>query len=117
MAALFAEIWRLFEGNLDRIFAVIAIVIATYAILDVRKLFKELNRRDENTETRIRQEVLTHFASYATFSYAAQFIDFVKGQPDKDACIAMLKAFHTLKLLNPNLTREQAGQLRKDTRD
>ena len=38
--------------HLDRILALIA-------ILDVRKLFKELARRDQNTETRIRQEMLT----------------------------------------------------------
>jgi len=110
-------IWHWIISQLDRIFSIIAIVTATYAILDVRKLFKELERRDKNTETRVRQELLTHFASYATFAYAAQFIDFAEGQPDKDASIALLQAFHTQKLLAPDATKEELAELRKTTRD
>jgi hypothetical protein len=81
-------------NNLDRV-ALIAIVVAAVAMIDVRRLFKELESRDKNIETRIRQELLTHFASYATFAYASQFIDFTQGQPDKEASIAMLQTFHS----------------------
>jgi len=103
--------------HLDRILAFIAIIIATYAILDVRKLFKELERRDQNTETRIRQEMLTHFASHATFAYASQFIDFIDGELGPEASIALLQAFHTQKLLAPKATKEELNALRKSTRD
>ena len=109
--------WYWILEHLDRIFSLIAIAIATYAILDVRKLFKELERRDKNTETRIRQELLTHFASHATFAFAAQFIDFTEGQPGTEASIAMLQTFHTQKLLAPNATPEELATLRKTTRE
>jgi len=103
--------------HLDRILALIAIVVATYAILDVRKLFKELERRDQNTETRVRQEMLTHFASHATFAYASQFIDFIDGELGPEASIALLQAFHTQKLLAPKATKEELNALQKSTRE
>jgi hypothetical protein len=109
--------WHWTLEHLDRIFSIIAIVIATFAIIDVRKLFKELERRDKNTETRIRQELLTHFASHATFAFAAQFIDFAEGQPGAEASIAMLQTFHTQKLLAPNATKEELNELRVKTRN
>jgi hypothetical protein len=108
--------WQGVVDNLDRIFSVIAIIIATYAIWDVRKLFKEVEARDKNTETRLRQELLTHFASYATFAYASQFIDFVEGQPGKEASVAILQTFHTQKLLAPNATKAELTDLQKKTR-
>ncbi len=109
--------WYWTLEHLDRIFSIAAIVIATYAILDVRKLFKELEGRDKSTETRIRQEMLTHFASQATFAYAAQFVDFNEGEMGAEASIAMLQAFHTQKLLAPNATAGELDALRKSTRE
>jgi hypothetical protein len=103
--------------HLDRILALIAIVVAAYAIWDVRKLFKELERRDQSTETRIRQEMLTHFASHATFAYASQFIDFIDGELGPEASIALLQAFHTQKLLAPKATKEELNALQKLTRE
>jgi hypothetical protein len=91
--------------HLDRILAFIAIVIAVIAMVDVRRLFKELERRDKNTETRIRQEMLTHF------------IDFNEGEMGAEASISMLQAFHTQKLLAPNATTEELNALRKSTRE
>jgi len=103
--------------HLDRILAFIAIIISAVAILDVHKLFKELEKRDKNTETRIRQEMLTHFASRATFAYAAQFIDFADGELGPEASIALLQTFHTQKLLAPNASNEELNALRKKTRE
>jgi hypothetical protein len=102
---------------LDRILAFIAIVIAVIAMVDVRGLFKELERRDNDTENRIRREMLTHFASQATFAFAAQFIDFNEGEMGAEASISMLQAFHTQKLLAPNATAEELNELRKTTRE
>ena len=103
--------------HLDRILAFIAIVIAVIAMLDVRKLFKELAERDKKTEVRIRQEMLTHFVSKATFAYAAQFINFIDGELGPEAAIALLQAFYTQKLLAPNATPEELNKLRQDTRE
>jgi hypothetical protein len=103
--------------HLDRILAFIATIIAVVAMVDVRRLFKELEGRDKNTETRIRREMLTHFASQATFAYAAQFIDFNEGEMGADASTSMLQAFHTQKLLAPNATTEELNTLRKSTRE
>ena len=59
-------------GHLDRLLALIAIVVATYAIWDVRKLFQELERRDQNTEKRVRlaviNELMTHVLSFAALN-------------------------------------------------
>jgi hypothetical protein len=110
-----------FVHNLDRILSFLAIVIATIAILDVRHLFQKLAARDTQTENRVRQavlkELLTHAASFATFSRAAQFVEFYGTQPDKQASIAILMAFRFQELLTPNTTREQLAELRKTTRD
>lgn len=103
--------------HLDRILAFIAVIIAVVAMIDVRKLFKELEARDQNTELRIRQEMLTHFASRATFAYAAQFIDFKEGELGPEASIALLQTFHTQQLLSPNATKEQQAALRQETRE
>ena len=103
--------------HLDRILATAAILIAAYAILDVRKLFKELERRDKNTETRVRQEMLTHFASRATFAFAAQFINFDEGQMGSEASIALLQAFHMQQLLAPKATSKELAELRRQTRE
>ena len=90
-------IWCWIVNNSDRILALVAIVVATVAMIDVRRLFKELEKRDSNTEKRVRQavlsEMLTHSSSFAAFSRAAQFIDFDKNQPDKQAAIALLMIF------------------------
>jgi hypothetical protein len=109
-------IWHWVVNNLDRCLALIAIVIAAVAMLDVRRLFNELEDRDRNTETRLRKELLTHFASAATFSFASQFIDFADGQPNREAAIAMLQTFHTQQLLSPGATKEQMAESRRNTR-
>lgn len=109
--------WYWSLDHLDRIFSIVAIVIATFAILDVRKLFRELEKRDKNTEMRIRQELLTHFVSHATFAFAAQFIDFADGELGPEASIALLRTFHTQKLLAPKATKEELNALQKKTRD
>src|SRR6266481_965909 len=91
-------------NNFDRFLALVAILLALFGIViaaiamwDVRRLFKELESRDKNTEHRVRQavlkELLTATASFGTFSRAAQFIDFYPGQPDRATAIAMLMAF------------------------
>jgi hypothetical protein len=110
-------LWHWTINNLDRCLSFIAIIIAVVAMVDVRHLFQKLEERDKNTETRVRQELLTHFASYATFSYAAQFIDFTDGQPDREASIAMLQTFHTQELLAPNATKAELAELRRTTRN
>jgi hypothetical protein len=103
--------------HLDRIVAFIAVIIAVIAMVDVRRLFKELEARDKNTETRIRQEMLTHFASRATFAYAAQFINFKDGELGPEASIALLQAFHTQQLLSPKATKEQLAAARQEMRE
>jgi hypothetical protein len=57
----FCAMWNWVMQNLDRVFSILAIVIAVVAMLDVRELFKQLEERDKNTETRMRKELLTHF--------------------------------------------------------
>jgi hypothetical protein len=108
-------------ANVDRILALVAVVIAVIAMLDVRRLFKELERRDKTAEESVRKailkELLTHVASFATFSRAAQFIDFHRGQPDKSTAIAMLMAFRIQQLLAPEATKEQLKELRGTTRN
>lgn len=111
------SLWTWTIEHLDRIISLIAILIAAYAILDVRKLFKELQRRDKSTETQIRQQMLTHFASRATFAFAAQFINFTEGQMGSEASIALLQAFHMQQLLAPDATKEQHAALRQQTRE
>lgn len=104
----------------DRILSCVAIVIATVAMIDVRRLFKELEKRDKNTEERIRtavlKELLSATASFATFSRAAQFIDFHRGQPDRETAIAMLMAFRLQQLIAPDAKKEDLAELRKTTR-
>jgi hypothetical protein len=114
--------WCWIVNNLDRILALIAIIIATVAIVDVRRLFKDLEERDRNTEKKVRHailmELLTHTSSFAAFSRAAQFIDFNKGEPDKQTAIAMLMSFHLEQLLAPpDATAEGLNHLRKSARD
>jgi hypothetical protein len=109
-------------NHLDRILAFIAIVIAAIAMIDVRRLFKELEKRDKDTENTVRHAVLTELlsftASFAAFSRAAQFIDFNEGQPDKQTAIAMLVSFRLEQLLAPpNITAEGLAHLRKSARD
>ena len=113
--------WYWIVNNLDRILALVAIVIAAVAMLDVRRLFKELEKRDRNTEKRVRQgvltELLTHTSSFAAFSRAAQFIDFDEGQPDKQTAIAMLMSFRLQQLLAPGAKKEELAQMRQSTRN
>jgi hypothetical protein len=108
-------------NHLDRILSFAAIAIAVIAMLDVRSLFKELERRDRDTEQKVRQgvlkELLTHTASFATFSRAAQFIDFNAGQPEKQTAIAMLMAFRLQQLIAPEATKEELAELRRTTRN
>jgi hypothetical protein len=108
-------------NHLDRILAFIAIVIATIAMLDVRRLFNELEERDKNTEKRVREavlrELLTHSSSFAAFSRAAQFIDFYAGQPDKQSAIAILMSMRLEELLVPDATAEGLAHLRKSVRE
>jgi hypothetical protein len=113
--------WHGIMNHLDRILALIAVVIAAGAMIDVRRLFKELEGRDRTTEKRVRQavlkELLTHTSSFAAFSRAAQFIDFDKNQPDKQAAIAMLMSFRFQQLLAPDAKKEELAQLRQTTRN
>src|ERR1700723_2683288 len=108
-------------SHLDRIFSLVAIVIAVIAMLDVRRLFKELERRDKDTEQKVRQallkELLTHTASLASYSRAAQFIDFAEGQPDKQTSIAMLMTFRFQQVIAPEATNEELAELRRTTRN
>jgi superfamily I DNA/RNA helicase len=108
-------------NNLDRVLALIAIVVATIAIIDVRRLFQELEERDRNTENKVRQavlkELLTHCASIATFFRAAQFIDFYENQPDRETAVAMLMAFRLQQLIAPDAKPEELAELRQKTRD
>ena len=115
-------------NNFDRFLALVAIllalvgiVIAAVAMWDVRRLFKELESRDKNTEHQVRQgvlkELLTATASFATFSRAAQFIDFYPGQPDRATAIAMLMAFRIQQLIAPDAKKEDLAELRKTTRN
>jgi|SRR5277367_3946844 len=104
----------------DRMLALVAIVIAAFAIWDVHKLFTELEKRDKDTESRVRKavlkELLTFTASVATYSRAAQFIEFYEGQPDRETAVAMLVAFKIQQLISPDGTKEQFSELRKTTR-
>jgi hypothetical protein len=113
--------WHFFAEYLDRILALIAIVIASIAMLDVRRLFEELEARDRHTEERIHnavlKELLTHAASFAAFYRAAQFITFFPEQPDKDTAIALLTTFRTQQLLAPDAKPEELAQLRQETRE
>ena len=108
-------------NNLDRVLALIAIVIAAIAMIDVRRLFHELEERDRNTEQKVRlavlKELLTHCASIATFFRAAQFIDFYEDQPDRETAIAMLMSFRVQQLIAPDAKPEELADLRKKTRD
>jgi len=80
----------------DRMLALVAIVIAAFAIWDVHKLFTELEKRDKDTESRVRKavlkELLTFTASVATYSRAAQFIEFYEGQPDRETAVVANEA-------------------------
>jgi hypothetical protein len=112
--------WYWIVNHADRILSLIAIGIATVAMIDVRRLFKELEKRDKNTlemaRTAVLKELLSATASFATFSRAAQFIDFYPGQPDKDTAIAMLMAFRIQQLIAPDGKKEEFAELRKTTR-
>jgi len=107
--------------HLDRILALIAIGIAAYAIWDVRKLFKELERRDRTTEERVRlavlRELMNHAFSFAAFFRAAQYIDFNPLDFDRDAAVTMFMGFHLQKLLAPNADVKELAALQKKTRD
>jgi len=115
------SLWRLFAEYFDRILAFIAIVIAAIAMIDVRRLFKELETRDRHTEARIHKavlkELLTHAASFAAFFRAAQFITFFPEQPDRETAIALLTTFHTQKLIAPDAKPEELAKLRQETRE
>jgi len=116
-----SSLWHLFAEHLDRILAFVAIVIAAIAIIDVRRLFKELETRDKDTEGRIHKavlkEFLTHAASFAAFFRAAQFIAFFPEQPDRETAIAILTTFHTQKLIASDAKPEDLAKLRQETRE
>lgn len=107
-------------GHLDRLLALIAIVIATYAIWDVRKLFKELERRDQNTEKRVRiaviNELMTHVLSFAAFFRATQHVVLDPKEPDRVTAVMILSAFRLQQLLFPEASKEELNQLQKNTR-
>jgi len=105
-----AVLWHWVVDHLDRILALVAIVISTIAILDVRSLLKELRRA-------VLKELLTHTASFAAFFRAAQFVDFYENQPDKETAIAMLMSFRLQQLLAPDATHWEQAELRKKTRE
>ena len=113
--------WNLIVNNLDRILAFIAVVIAAVAMIDVRRLFKELETRDVNTEERARQAILSELlkftGSFATFSRAAQYIDFYEDQPDKQTAIALLLSFRLQQLLTPNAKDRELAEQRQKTRN
>lgn len=100
---------------------VIAVVIAIYALLDVRHLFRKLDERDKATEDRVRiafiRELQTTTMSMATFYRACQCIDFHLLDPDRDTCFAMLMTFRTYELLNPNAALREKEDWRKQTRE
>lgn len=87
----------------------------------VRHLFQKLEKRDKDTEDRARKavlkELLTFTASFATYSRAAQFIDFFEGQPDRETAIAMLVAFRIQQLISPEGKKEEFAELRRTTRN
>jgi hypothetical protein len=121
MCAAMLAPWHWILNNLDRILSLIAVVIATIAIIDVRHLFQRLEKRDKDTEDRVRKavlkELLTFTASFATYSRAAQFIDFFEGQPDRETAIAMLVAFRIQQLISPEGKKEEFAELRRTTRN
>jgi hypothetical protein len=108
-------------NHLDRVLAFAAVIISTVAMVDVRHLFKALEKRDKNTEDRARHavvtELLTHTASLAAYSRAAQFIEFYEDQPDRATAIAMLMSFRLEQLLSPDATKEGLAYLLKTARD
>jgi hypothetical protein len=89
--------WYWIVNHLDRILALLAIVIAAVAIVDVHRLFEELGKRGRDTGKKVRHavlmELLTHTSSLAAYSRAAQFIEF-----DEDRRVADLCARHRASL-------------------
>jgi hypothetical protein len=108
-------------NHLDRFLALVAVVISMVAIVDVHQLFKALEKRDKNTEQKVRHaivmELLTHTASLAAYSRAAQFIEFYEDQPDRTTAIAILMSFRLEQILAPDATKEGLAHLLKSARD
>jgi hypothetical protein len=100
---------------------IVAVIVAGYALWDVRKLFQHLEERDRTTEERVRiafiKELQTTTMSMATFYRACQYIDFNPLDPDRDTSFAMLMTFRSYELLNPQATKEEKEQWRKNTRE
>ena len=112
--------WYWIINHLDRILALIAIVIAAYAIWEVRKLFNELERRDQNTEKRVRlaviNELMTHVLSFAAFFRATQHLVLDPKEPDRVTAVTIFAAFRLQQLLFPDASKEELNQLQKNTR-
>jgi hypothetical protein len=115
-------------NHLDRILSflaivlsLVAIVIAAFAIVDVRKLFKALEKRDRDTGKKVQHavltELLTHTASFAAYSRATQFIDFYDDQPDRVTAIAILMSFRLEQILAPDATKEGLAHLLRSSRE
>jgi len=110
-------IWHWVLSNMDRVLAFIAIVIAVVAMVDVRRLFRELERRDETTEDRVRKALLEelgiHVRSCAAFFRACQYLDFKPLELNRQSAVLMLMAFHFRQGLKPNLSKDEQSQVQK----
>jgi hypothetical protein len=111
-------VWAL--QNLDRILAAVAVVISCVAMYDVRHLFRELKRRDEATEERVRrtilQEMQNHTSSIAAFFRACQYIDFNPLEMNRESAFLLLMTFRVQQLLSPTAPKASLAQLRAETR-
>jgi hypothetical protein len=120
MCEAMLAVWYWIVDHLDRILALIAMVIAAYAIWDVRKLFNELERRDQNTEKRVRlaviNELMTHVLSFAAFFRATQHMVLDPKEPDRVTAVTILAAFRLQQLLFLDASKEELNQLQKNTR-
>lgn len=121
MCATMTVAWYWIVNHADRILSLIAIVIATVAIIDVRHLFHMLEDRDRTTEQRVQEavvrELMTHALSFAAFFRAAQYIDFYPKEPDRDTCVTMFMGFHLQQKLAPNASKAELKELLRSTRN
>lgn len=102
------------------VIAIIAIVISCVAMLDVRRLFRELKHRDETTEERVRTAVLQELnnsgTSIAAFFRACQFVTFAPNELNRESAMLMLMVFRLQQKLAPKASIEELAELRKSTR-
>jgi len=99
-------------NHLDRILACIAIVIATYAIMDVRHLFRTTQER---ARTAVLRELNNYGASMAAFFLACHNLEFHSDE-NKESAALLFATFRVQQLLSPKATGDELAQLRKATR-